>query len=756
MLFRSLLLCIVLVASSITFASSVSADPGCVNGGVYVLFARGSGSAFNSAQAKSFRDNVKNKLDGRGLPSAWAELGNLDNDFDPQSSLDTGEYPATRVDDWHALPPFYGPSVEIGMRELVTHLNQRYDPNYPGGRRCATEKVVIGGYSQGADVVGWALRRYDLSAAAKSHIAYVALYGDPKLDAGQMFDRMRGIKPWWVRGDNHGFRPTQESFAQQQGILGSRSPYVPSDFNGRFGSWCDDQDGVCTGSVIDALGGTHGNAYQDRWIGESAIEIANVVTEQQGYFHGVPSNGAVIENHDGGGHKYVALGGALIYIPSSDDIWGYVSQIQRLYPSGQFHDILRMHNDEIHALEANWGGSSRWPGDNSFFYERGSPTQYIMQYGLAFPIASVDELSYLNGMDRAVMVPAGSLNAVKGSSAKLPAPPNGTILQTIAISDPDYEYQPDKLYWANNYTVQECIKVVKGAGTQRIPQSMADLFRAAGRYQGNISGCDFGYGRVLYGPKDDGSPGNERWYMYGDNTPAHPYKRYRYASPFALQCRHGLLSNEVMISRQGLNEAPVGEDLQCPDNSAVRNRSNGEVYWVTGGVLHLVPSYDALACLTQGIPGNPTDMDESLLSTVPRGGSQACSFANRLLRGPDGKMYWVDAGGQRHYVGNYQIQNCIAVRAGASNAWNMPQPVLDHIPEGSGAFCPYPDSMKFIRGDGQPEVWVVYPDSTRRHALALCEGSDPRFQVWVVPAGEVDGHRYIGDFSPTVEACSAL
>jgi len=493
--FRSLGVCMIMLVSCIVLVAPVaSADPSCVNNGVYVLFVRGSGESFNDLRANQFYWSLIGNAQYPGslfgkVNTAWAELGNLDGDNDSQDRLDSGEYPAVHVDDWHVLPWFYGPSVETGMHELVTHLNDR-------AARCPNEKTVIGAYSQGADVAGWALRRSDLSQTARNHIAYVALYGDPKFDAGSMFDRMRGIVPWWVRGDNHGFRSTQNSFAQQQGIAGPRSPYISSEFSGRFGSWCDDQDGVCTGSLVDALGGTHGSAYQDRWIRASSTEIADAVTEQQvGYFHGVPPNGAVVENYDGGGHKYVALGGSLIYIPTSENIWDYVNQMQRLYPSGQFHDILRMHNDEIHAMEYGFGGDRvHVPGDNSFFYERGSAQQYDIQYRYSFSVGSIEELDYLGGRDRAIMVPAG----IAGRLSGVPAIPNDVMMKSV--SDPAVFHEVNgTAFWVPSTPMLDCIRVVKGGGMQPVPGSLLNVLRNAGRLTNQPTNCTFPHGQVLVG-----------------------------------------------------------------------------------------------------------------------------------------------------------------------------------------------------------------------------------------------------------------
>jgi hypothetical protein len=202
------------------------------------------------------------------------------------------EYPAAGGHDlistafqW-AISPGYGNSVSKGANELVAHLNHRYGTARDNWvSNCAQETLVLSGYSQGADVVGWVLQRSDLSQAARNHIGYVALYGDPKLDPGTLTQRQKWQRPWWVRGDDTGFRYNKNGdVLLNSGVLGSRNPYVPAWMStSRFGSWCAYKDGVCTGSFVPTLDeGTHGKAYQDQddphvdgWISISAAEIAN-------------------------------------------------------------------------------------------------------------------------------------------------------------------------------------------------------------------------------------------------------------------------------------------------------------------------------------------------------------------------------------------------------------------------------------------------------------------------------------------------
>jgi hypothetical protein len=120
---------------------------------------------------------------------------------------------------------------------------------------------VLGGYSQGAHVMGEAL--FDLSRDAKNRIAFVALFGDPKLDVNFMKACFGSRKPW-RRGSIRCVAPG--------GILDARSPYVPGSLRNRVGSWCDRNDGACTGNQLTVLWDQHAE-YPYEEIPAAAREI---------------------------------------------------------------------------------------------------------------------------------------------------------------------------------------------------------------------------------------------------------------------------------------------------------------------------------------------------------------------------------------------------------------------------------------------------------------------------------------------------
>ena len=271
-------------------ASPAHADPGCQSNGVYVLWARGSGQGLwgqqnqEPAEAKAFHDHVFYALSAVGVGHEWAELGNLDNSKGPgESPDDANEYPAVAAVWAVAMPPVYADSVTTGTNELIAHLNDRYAGDGPtGGGSCSNETLVMGGYSQGAHAIGDALERTgygSLSQAARDHIGYVALYGDPKSN------RLSSPCPLSVRAN----APCGQG--DNAGALYGRGVVFPVAW---AGSWCDQFDGVCNRAsqfgYNGTLEGNHTSAYRDWWIWQSAAEIAQAARVKRCSFNLCTSN----------------------------------------------------------------------------------------------------------------------------------------------------------------------------------------------------------------------------------------------------------------------------------------------------------------------------------------------------------------------------------------------------------------------------------------------------------------------------------
>ena len=243
------------------------------------MFARGSGqnsgtidsSYINSGlntkeyQSKTFFDEIDKRV--TGIKTEYISLHDFSGKYNQRGyiavDVATGftNKPHYRKD----VPNLYYESVKDGAEELSWFLEDRLTS-------CPFQQVILGGYSQGAEVVGDALNMMQKQFLPR--INYVALYGDPKFNPRT--STLPVITGPWVRGN---------AWSIQSGILLPRKTYLPAEI-ANAGSWCDFSDPICanfgifqnpvksmlTDMFIDR---THQNIYQNKWIPQSANEIVN-------------------------------------------------------------------------------------------------------------------------------------------------------------------------------------------------------------------------------------------------------------------------------------------------------------------------------------------------------------------------------------------------------------------------------------------------------------------------------------------------
>lgn len=268
-------------------------------------------------------------------------------------------------------------------------------------------------------------------------------------------------------------------------------------------------------------------------------------------FVGIPPDGMIVENENAT-HWYVSFGGSLIWFDRSDAAVRESLLAERDRRFG-WMNTPRMLDDQIRTIEYGFGGNRvHVPADNSFFYEAGSLQQYVVQYRYAFGVGTAEEVAYLGGVDRAVMVPPGLASKLTG----IPEVPNDVILK--AVDNPTYHHVVHgRLYAADNSTVIGCIETVKNGRHQPVPNSILQLFDASGRISGQPTSCEFPHNWALYGPG-----GVERWKVVG----AHSYTRHRYADTAALHCWLGSEPIQVQLPDvAGINQPFEAEPLGCQD-----------------------------------------------------------------------------------------------------------------------------------------------------------------------------------------------
>lgn len=240
-----------------SLAHTQALPPRCVD--LLILFARGSGQngvGHPLTEQNEFFGRVRSHVPG-GLSIAEYRLGQ-------EGELEGHLYPAVDVP-WAVVGSArYGGSVKAGIREMTSLLRDRAQ------RNCPQERWILGGYSQGAHVVGTTVAE-QLTRSERRRIAFVALFGDPKLVTTRGRCARAGLA-WWVRGD----AVCGQRGIHTRGVSSPRPEYAPADLRGRFGSWCDRRDGVCAAGIRRVNNGSH-KRYADMMINQAAVEASRVL-----------------------------------------------------------------------------------------------------------------------------------------------------------------------------------------------------------------------------------------------------------------------------------------------------------------------------------------------------------------------------------------------------------------------------------------------------------------------------------------------
>lgn len=261
---------LLLLSSLIKAPTSALAANECKE--VYSIFARGSGEDLLDREAKRFADQLDLRL--ADIPHETAELGDSPH-------LDK-RYPAVNVSNTlngNALGAFfsggysndYGKSVFEGEQELFRRLVDIHST-------CPDSRIILGGYSQGAQLIGQALNPIDTQSDIEDQIEFVALFGDPKLNLPEG----RGFNPPACREEQRSpWRRTVPNCDTDNGSLGARDPYIPSSMEDKVGLWCNDNDFVCGSTKNPFMTSGHGEYAKDNGAIDQAVhEIAERLQEK--------------------------------------------------------------------------------------------------------------------------------------------------------------------------------------------------------------------------------------------------------------------------------------------------------------------------------------------------------------------------------------------------------------------------------------------------------------------------------------------
>lgn len=218
---------------------------------VTTVFARGSGASLDNDEYARWQNAIERQ--SIAVPYQNYQLGSR--------SIDGHQYPAVDVSDVFngnamgakssgGMSNDYGRSVMEGVLELNAYIQNT-------SRDCPEMRYVLGGYSQGAQVITQTLQY--LGSQYRSKVLLAATFGDPKLrlpEGDGLFSVPacdgKNLSPW---------RRIVDNCRTSNGALGGWNPYIPNDMRDKTWTWCYAQDFVC-GATINPLNNSGHERYR--------------------------------------------------------------------------------------------------------------------------------------------------------------------------------------------------------------------------------------------------------------------------------------------------------------------------------------------------------------------------------------------------------------------------------------------------------------------------------------------------------------
>ncbi len=223
-------------------------DPNLICTDIKVVYARGSGVEVGSERDYiPFKNAMSETFNGSGLSLSFYELG---------SNRDNGGYggysypaPGIGIKTWQRFNTSlgalfsggayndYGDSVEAGASEAMTFI-------FKYRNKCHDSKIVLAGYSQGAQTVSRTLQKVNPAWI------YAALtFGDPKLHLPEgKLNLFTLTTPACVEGKRafSEYRTFVPDCYAYEGILGGYQPYQLDGYSGKLFAYCQWHDVICS------------------------------------------------------------------------------------------------------------------------------------------------------------------------------------------------------------------------------------------------------------------------------------------------------------------------------------------------------------------------------------------------------------------------------------------------------------------------------------------------------------------------------
>lgn len=272
----------IIATASFSFGTfNVSAISKCDD--IKIVWANGSGANINGTDNNylDFRNAVEYELRGIGISYEFYELGSAEQNGYKYPAVGIG---VDSIENFFtALGAIvsggesysFGRSVQEGVEELRSYIEIV-------SKNCPRTKFVLGGLSQGAEVISKSLTEIDANK-----IIYAVTFGDPKLylpegAGGKLSKACR-------ENTASDYRDYVPDCWASEGILGGLEPYEPNEFFGKLGAYCNHFDAFCTGRVnwlnlseSTDPHGSYGNSFNANHIYEiAARKIYNKIAEEK-------------------------------------------------------------------------------------------------------------------------------------------------------------------------------------------------------------------------------------------------------------------------------------------------------------------------------------------------------------------------------------------------------------------------------------------------------------------------------------------
>lgn len=259
-LYFILAVCFMLLFGGFKLANASVVTNGCSD--ILILFARGSSDNPNSEFLNTpFEQGFRNR---EQIPGAFfqAMKTNLDRDYPhvTYKAVSIHNFPNLYNNNGYRAVGIFGPktinnifdaelswwpfgeyrdSVSDGVEETIGYIRDQQ-------QLCPDQSIVLGGYSQGANVIGDSL--FQLNDSERSKVDAVVLFGDPKYIASNITNGTP-VDYWANPQAKPKSKPWKRGNAElkDRGSLDARIPYLPDDMANKTMSWCFDDDFVCSG-----------------------------------------------------------------------------------------------------------------------------------------------------------------------------------------------------------------------------------------------------------------------------------------------------------------------------------------------------------------------------------------------------------------------------------------------------------------------------------------------------------------------------